>query len=108
MSSLILFGAGASAYSASVKPHAPPLGTDLFDSLVAFHPFFAAIPSHLANRFRKNFEDGMEGYQPTTDLPVFLRRMSLYFLQFSVFNHNRNFYSKLLSVIRRARRNFRL
>jgi hypothetical protein len=103
---MILFGAGASAYSGSVEPHAPPLGNDLFDSLVAFDPFFAAIPAGLADRFRKNFEEGMEAYRTRVDLLTFLQRMSLYFLRFSILNHNRNFYSKLLYLTGRLKNNY--
>ena len=56
---LIIFGAGTSI--GSEENNMPPLGTRLFDELIAFSPNgWGNIPADLVNVFQEDFEKGME------------------------------------------------
>jgi|SRR5690349_19337827 len=84
VSTLFLFGAGASAFSGASLPTAPPLGAALFDELRALGGVAASVDGHLADEFRRDFEAGMELFRQTRgyDATVFLLEMAKYFARF--------------------------
>jgi hypothetical protein len=102
MSSVFLFGAGASHGSGDCYPEPPPLGngTDgLFKKLQKQGRIAASLPRSLANLFIDNFEEGMAEFFSTRelDLPAFLREMSLYFVGFAPLEGN--LYIELIRAI---------
>ena len=81
MSPVFLFGAGAS-FGSDTKS-TPPLGADLFKSLVRFNPDgWGALPSSLQSSFNEDFELAMRSLQPHT-IPPLQRAMAAFFFQFS-------------------------
>jgi hypothetical protein len=83
MSSVILFGAGASY--GSDRFGVPPLGPALFDALRQFNAEgWGQIGEPLASRFRSDFEDGMVTLANTNQfaLPVLQRAMAAFFYRF--------------------------
>jgi hypothetical protein len=85
MSSVFLFGAGASKGSLDCHPYSPPLGFELFPDLQKAGGVAATVEETLANIFiKENFEAGMAEFIETrnTDITALLREMSAYFVQF--------------------------
>jgi hypothetical protein len=62
VSSLFLFGAGASFGSGPCAPSAPPLGSRLFDELRAAGGVASEVSEDLAESFRQDFEAGMDRF----------------------------------------------
>jgi hypothetical protein len=85
LSSIFLFGAGASYGSGPCAPQAPPLGWQMFDALVDDGGIAATVEPALAKLFREDFENGMDIFieQRSTDLSAFLRDMARFFARFS-------------------------
>jgi hypothetical protein len=102
MSSVFLFGAGASYGSGNCYPEPPPLGNGvngLFKKLQEKGGVAASLPSALAELFIKNFEEGMAEFYSTREpqLIPFLKEMSLYFLSFEPLEGN--LYKELIQAI---------
>lgn len=102
MSSVFLFGAGASFGSGNCYPEPPPLGNGingLFKKLQEKSGIAASLPSVLADSFIKNFEVGMAEFYSTREpqLIAFLKEMSLYFLSFNPLEGN--LYKELIRTI---------
>ncbi len=80
LSTLFLFGAGASFGSGPGRPNNPPLGKDLFTAL-ASDGAAALVPDAVARIFNAKFEVGMgapwDHHQPLVILLV--RHMAIYF-----------------------------
>ncbi len=103
---VVLFGAGASAFSGECYPKAPPLGAGLFDELRALGGIAADVSPQLANLFRENFELGMAAFQQSRriDTPAFLRQMGDYFAKFEP--GPGNFYVEVVRILWSSRRPF--
>lgn len=85
MSTLLLFGAGASHGSEDCTPYCPPLGNTLFAELQSRGFLAAASDAPLVKVFRKDgFEEGMLRLMTERPLAVtaLLRELALYFVQF--------------------------
>ncbi len=78
MSSVFLFGAGASAFSGECIPTAPPLGKDLFLELKKLGGVASRIDGELAEVFC-DFEAGMAELRVRDDLQTipFLNEMAV-------------------------------
>jgi hypothetical protein len=98
MTTLFLFGAGASFGSGFSLPHPPPLGGDLFDALVKVSKAAKQIPVETAARFRENFESGMDHLWKNHSHLVspFLSDMAVYFTQFRLHDPYLNYISSIL------------
>lgn len=99
MSSVFLFGAGASYGSGNCYPAPPPLGNELFKKLQERGGVAATVTPTLADLFIKDFEKGMEEFYSTRerDAPKFLREMSAYFAGFQSLEGN--LYKELIKFI---------
>lgn len=84
MSSLFLFGAGASFGSGHCSPSPPPLGGALFDELRKAGGVAARVSEDLAELFRHDFEAGMDRFwtDHNTWTSELLRDMARYFAAF--------------------------
>lgn len=84
MSSLFLFGAGASHGSGPCSPHPPPLGTQLFSALQASGGAASTVDSDLAQAFVDDFEAGMDRFwkEHNTRTTELLRDMARFFARF--------------------------
>src|SRR4051794_7919089 len=89
MSTLFLFGAGASYGSLYTKPCCPPLGGGLFAALCKFSPLIHEHCEFEKDRF-ENFEEGMRWvyHERATFLPTFVCEMAKYFAQFKIEDGN--------------------
>jgi hypothetical protein len=102
MTSLILFGAGASHGSGPVSPHPPPLGASLFAQLKsAFPASWGALPLQLDGRFEDDFEDGMGRLWQSGShaVPLLMQHMAIYFAQFACPADGSNSYSQLVRAL---------
>lgn len=99
MSSLFLFGAGASFGSGPCWPYRPPLGKDLFPALQAEGGVAATVDADLANLFVEDFEAGMDRFwkERNADTTELLRDMARFFAPFSP--SPGNYYGELLRVL---------
>ncbi len=102
MSSVFLFGAGASFGSENCYPEPPPLGNGpngLFKKLQKRGGFASSVASPLADLFINNFEEGMAEFYSThkRQTSAFLREMSLYFSVFEPLEGN--LYRELIRAI---------
>lgn len=99
MSSVFLFGAGASYGSGPCHPYPPPLGTQLFSALQALGGVAATVNEELAQLFFRNFEEGMDAFWLTrnTSTTELLREMARYFVQFEPLPGN--CYLELFSIL---------
>lgn len=102
MSTVFLFGAGASAFSGPCIPKNPPLGSALFAELMRDGGIAATVSPALANQF-KDFEKGMAEFasQRPTDTTEFQRDMARYFARFEPLLGN--FYTQLISHLIKVR-----
>ena len=84
MSSLFIFGAGASYGSGRCTPSNPPLGSKLFMEMQAAGGVAASVGSDIASAFAMDFERGMEMFweQRNTDVTAFLRDMARFFAKY--------------------------
>jgi protoporphyrinogen oxidase len=84
MSTVFLFGAGASYGSGECYPKNPPLGPGLFAELQRWGGVAATVDEDLRRTFEGDFEKGMEHFFRTrnSDITPFLREMADYFAQF--------------------------
>lgn len=103
MSSLFLFGAGASFGSGPCAPHPPPLGDQLFPALQAAGGIAATVEADLANAFA-NFEVGMDRFwaERNTQTTELLRDMARFFAPFEPLPGN--CYGRLLQILGGTRR----
>lgn len=99
MSSLFLFGAGASFGSGPCSPAPPPLGSQLFPALAAQGGVASRVPKDLALLFAKDFEAGMDRFwaESNTQASALLREMAKYFVQFEPLPGN--CYEQLLEIL---------
>ncbi len=110
--SVVLFGAGASAFGPGVLPHNPPLGGDLFAELARCFPdLWGAMSPQMAARFQPDFEAGMryiwqrypnamQAAIPGIPAPYeLMQTMALYFLQFHLDPEGPNHYSRFLRAL---------
>ena len=99
MSSVFLFGAGASYGSGPCHPHPPPLGDRLFSALQAEGGVAASISDDLAAVFRCNFETGMDRFwnERNTDVTPLLSEMAEYLSRFEP--RDGNAYVELLRIL---------
>lgn len=99
MSSLFLFGAGASYGSGRCAPAPPPLGKDLFPALVQLGGAASRVPKDLAQLFTEDFEAGMDRFwaEHNTETTALLREMAQYFVQFEPMPNN--CYEQLLHIL---------
>lgn len=104
MSSLFLFGAGASFGSGPCWPYPPPLGKELFPALRAVGGVAKTVDTDLANLFVDNFEAGMDRFweERNTDTTELLRDMARFFAPFEPLPGN--YYIELLRILGDARR----
>lgn len=101
MSTVFIFGAGASAFGGDCSPKSPPVGPGLFAELSSMGGVASTVSPDLRRLFNINFEQGMAQFQLTReeDAPSFLREMALFFLQFDP--GPQNAYRKLARVLHR-------
>ena len=99
MSTLFLFGAGASHGSLDCTPYPPPLGCQLFNELQKAGGIARTICDELADMFQQDFEKGMDAFfnQRNQDVTTFLRDMAKYFAQFE--SGPNNLYKKLIDAV---------
>jgi hypothetical protein len=100
MTTVFLFGAGASSGSGACRSKPPPLGRDLFAALRAEGGVAATFPDDLALAFR-DFEAGMALLyeERNQDLVPFLLQMARYFVQF--YPVPGNHYIELVAMLKR-------
>lgn len=84
LKTVILFGAGASAFSEPSGVPVPPVGLRLFDCLAEQGGVAASVNGPMRDAFRQNFERGMALFyqQREHDTSALLREMAIYFSQF--------------------------
>lgn len=102
MSSVFLFGAGASFGSGNCSPEPPPLGNGdngLFKKLQKRGGFAATVSKTLADLFIDNFEAGMAELYSSSERDTYalMREMSLYFSEFEPLEEN--YYRELIQFI---------
>ena len=99
---VILFGAGASAGLDNIFPRPPPLGSQLFSQLQNyFTESWGSLPETISNQFQEHFELGMEEIweHHSTVVPVLMRDMALFFLEFKTYNFTINLYHTFIERI---------
>jgi hypothetical protein len=103
MSTVFLFGAGASHGSGDCAPCCPPLGTHLFSELQRWGGVAAEVTGVMRDKFEDDFEQGMEEFfrYRNTDTTAFLREMADYFAQFEP--GPENYYVKLARIVAQAK-----
>lgn len=103
MSSLFLFGAGASYGSGPCSPGPPPLGRDLFKELRTLNGIASTVSDELASLFNEDFEEGMDEFFNNRNVEVtpLLREMAAYFVHFEPLPGNN--YGRLLRALGRKR-----
>ena len=101
MATLILFGAGASAYCGerTIMPYNPPLGKDLFIDLEKEISELSKLPQNIKDVFKNDFEKGMELFMKHNfnEAPIdLMKKIGRYFLKFHPEYIYRNYYFLLL------------
>lgn len=104
MSTLFIFGAGASYGSGPCHPSSPPLGSALFDELRAAGGIATKVSKELAEVFRHDFEAGMDRFwkEHNTATAELLRDMARYFAKFEPLQDN--LYIKLVAALSGTRK----
>lgn len=99
MSSLFIFGAGASFGSGPCAPKPPPLGSELFNALRSNGGVAKEVDQGLADLFFQDFEAGMDRFwlQHNTRTTELLREMARYFAVFEP--QPGNLYFKLIEIL---------
>jgi hypothetical protein len=99
LSSVFLFGAGASHGSGPCYPAPPPLGKEFFAALAKEGGVAGSVSTELTALFSADFEAGMDLFwkERNTDTTAFLREMAKYFARFEPLPGN--CYSKLLDIL---------
>ncbi len=99
MSSLFLFGAGASFGSGPCSPSVPPLGGQLFPALQTAGGAATRVSDELAQLFASDFEAGMDRFweEHNTRTTELLRDMARYFVQFEPLEGN--LYIELIKIL---------
>lgn len=102
MSSLFLFGAGASFGSGPCTPHSPPLGAALFNALQEKGGVAAQVSQELADMFKSDFEKGMDRFWSEHNPAVtpLLLDMARYFAPFEPLPGNA--YLELVKVLKKG------
>jgi hypothetical protein len=103
MSTVFLFGAGASYGSGECYPENPPLGFQLFDELQRWGGVASTVDEPLRRAFKEDFEEGMEDFfrARNQDITRFLREMADYFAQFEP--GPKNYYGQLAKIAAQAK-----
>ncbi len=107
MTTVVLFGAGASRGSNHVMPSPPPLGGELFRELrTTFPGSWGAMPTDLDAVFAEDFEAGMLRLSESHShaIPPLMKDMTLYFASFTTDGSGQDVYSELLAAIPREGR----
>lgn len=104
LSSVFVFGAGASFGSGPCHPHPPPLGGQLFAELQRQGGIAASAGKEIAELFAEDFEKGMDRFWAERNVHTtqFLREMAAYFAQFEPLPGNA--YARLLAILGGTRR----
>lgn len=99
MSSLFLFGAGASFGSGPCSPGPPPLGRALFDALRNKGGVASRVSAAMADVFRQDFEEGMDQFwsEHNTWTSELLRDMAGFFAEFAPLPGN--LYVRLIELL---------
>jgi hypothetical protein len=99
LSSVFIFGAGASYGSGPCYPSPPPLGKDLFSALAKEGGVAGSVSTELATLFSVDFEAGMDVFWKERNVATtaLLREMAKYFVRFEPLPGN--CYSQLLKVL---------
>lgn len=99
MSTLFLFGAGASFGSGPCLPTTPPLGGALFDELRKRGGAASRVSEDLAELFRRDFEMGMDRFWREHNIwtSELLRDMACYFADFEI--SKGNLYVELIAAL---------
>lgn len=108
MSSIIVFGAGASYGAGNIIPSRPPLGAELYTELSKNFPrSWGALPEDAKDEFEINFERGMSVIWDKYSSAVLelMRHMALYFAQFRPKQPNSTPYASLASEIQQRKLN---
>jgi len=106
VSSVILFGAGASFGAGGIIPNNPPLGVELYPELAkSFPKSWGALPDDAKGQFASNFEKGMgiiwDKYSGA--IMELMRHMALYFAQFRPRQPGSTAYATLAKEIRQRK-----
>ena len=106
MSSLFLFGAGASFGSGPCTPSNPPLGKDFFPSLKKTSEAAKVASPELEALFNKNFEEAMNIYFDIHHKHIrkFLNEMAVYFSKFKP--EKGNYYQELMDSLVKSRKKY--
>lgn len=101
MSTVLLFGAGASFGAGGIEPHAPPLGAQLYPALTRVYPSaWGALPADAAQIFiDQGFEAGMAyTWQRYSQMVSVLQKaLGHYFARFYVRSNHTCAYRSLIS-----------
>lgn len=99
MSSVFLFGAGASYGSGPCAPYPPPLGSQFFPALQKQGGIATTVSSELASLFTRDFEAGMDRFwaERNTDTTQLLREMASFFAPFEPLQGN--LYKELIKIL---------
>lgn len=102
MSTLLVFGAGASHWNPDCQPYPPPPGPKLFDALVEAGGVARTVSAELASVFRSDFELGMAEFcrARPRDVARFQRDMAAYLVQFVP--GESNYYQVLVDRVRES------
>lgn len=100
MTTLFLFGAGASYGSEDVLPHPPPLGQQVFSALDSSDGVTAQFPASVRDAFEQNFEDGMAALSETHPdlIASFQRELAAFFASFCA--GPANIYGEIIDAVR--------
>ncbi len=105
MTTVLLFGAGASFGGGDFLPERPPLGNQLFAELSrCFKGSWGALPTDAAAAFTDNFERGMEMVWENWShaVPTLMQHMAIYFVQFRPRSPGTTLYCRLIQGIEAA------
>lgn len=106
MTSLFLFGAGASFGSGPCSPATPPLGSGLFAELQAAGGVASRVGNELSSVFEADFEAGMDRFWDDHQIYTteFLRDMASYFAKFKPLGGN--LYAQLARELKTSGKRF--
>jgi hypothetical protein len=105
---VLLFGAGASHGANCVQPHAPPLGSGLYDCLAERYKNDWGSESHLGKMWGRQFRNDFERTMfeevlpniPSLSLLEWHRPVATFFAGFRLDGSRQDMYSQLLSGLR--------
>lgn len=103
MSTLFLFGAGASFGTSHVIPGSPPLSNCLYEELARDFSNWYGLPEIIKSELSDNFEQGMGNVwmNRQTDVAQLMRDMACFFAKYNLDKSQNDLYSKLLINIKK-------